>query len=566
MVEIQVFDKKTHPNCYDGHQYALDIVNGVIPACIYTIGSCKRYLTDLHRFEEGALYFFDADAAEKALRVFQKFEHVKGHWNPPQIKLEPWQKFLFMNVYGWMDVRTGMVKYRVIHAEVPRGNGKSLLASASTLYSAFCDNPNGDTVSCVATKKEQARIVLDAARAMAIKNPKFRRQKRVEVLAHNIVQKETFSEVKALSSDKNGLDGLNDKLAVCDELHAMSREVFELITSGMSKRPDSIVLCITTAGFNVESVGFSQSAYAKKIALNEVEDEQFFSLIYTIDKDDDIFDPAVWPKVNPNWGVSVDPITFEAKVKKAKVTPSDVPNLKVKHFNVWLSEAAAFYSQAKWDECEDKSLKIEDFKKQKCYVGVDLASKIDLTSFVSVFKKEIDKVWHYYIFDHTYIPEESLQNNVLYDNAAGEGYLIKTPGEAIHYPKIQEDLVAFAKNYKISEAYYDPWNATEFSQRMTKKRINMVEFRMTTANLSEPTKILDALMRQKRIHHNGSPLLRWCIGNVICKEDPAGNVFPKKSHDKLKIDPVIALIMSLAGWITEEENRSVYESRGIRII
>jgi phage terminase large subunit-like protein len=566
MIEKQIFDKKTHPNCYDGHQYALDVVSGKLPNCVYVIGACKRYLNDLERFKDKELYYFDKDAAEKALRIFQKFEHVKGHWDPPQIVLEGWQKFLFMNVYGWMDVRTGMVKYRTIHAEVPRGNGKSLLASAACLYSAFCDNPNGDTVSCVATKKEQARIVLDAARHMAIKNKKFTKQKKIEVLAHNIVQKETFSEVKALSSDKNGLDGLNDKLAVCDELHAMSREVFELISSGMSKRSDSIILCITTAGFNVESVGHSQSAYAKKLSLGEVEDEQFFSLIYTLDKDDDIFDPKVWPKVNPNWGVSVDPITFEAKVNKAKVTPSDIPNLKVKHFNMWLSEADAFYSQAKWDECADKSLKIEDFLKQKCYVGLDLASKVDLTSFVSIFKKEIDDVWHYYIFDNTYIPAESIHNNVLYDNAEGAGHLIKTPGEAIHYPKIQDDLYSFSKKFKTSEVYFDPWNATEFAQRMISKRVNMVEFRMTTANLSEPTKILDALMRQKRIHHNGSMLLRWCIGNVICKEDPAGNVFPKKSHDKLKIDPVVSLIMALAGWITEEENRSVYETRGTRII
>lgn len=91
----------------------------------------------------------------------------------------------------------------------------------------------------------------------------------------------------------------------------------------------------------------------------------------------------------------------------------------------------------------------------------------------------------------------------------------------------------------------------------------MKEFRMTTANLSEATKTLDALIRQGKIRHNGSPLTRWCLGNVVAKEDPAGNVFPKKSSDKLKIDPIVALIMALAAWMNEEETESVYENRGV---
>lgn len=563
---VNPISKKKFPYVHKGYQYAIDVIEGKILNCKYVIGSCRRFIGDLEKFADGTKYLFNAEKAEHYLKIVQQFEHVKGHWDEKKIKFEPWQCFIFMNIYGWENVTTGFYRFRVAHVEVPRGCGKSLMASQSCLYSAFCDNPNGNTVSCVATKKEQARIVLDSARAMAIKNPEFRRVKKVEVLAHNIVQKHTFSEVKALSSDKNGLDGLNDRLAVCDELHAMSREVFELITSGMSKRVDSLVLCITTAGFNVESVGFSQSAYAKKLCMGEIEDDSFFAIVYTIDKDDDIFDPKVWPKANPNWGVSVDPVTFESKIKKAKVTPSDIPGLKVKHFNIWLSEAEAYYSQAKWDECEDKNMSIDQFRGEKCYVGLDLASKVDLASRASIFKKDIDGVWHYYIFDYTYLPEESISNNVLYDNCAAEGFLIKTPGEAIHYPNIQDDLVKFSKDFKVAEGYYDPWNATEFAQRMIAERINMVEFRMNTANLSEPTKKLDALMREKRIHHNGSPLLRWCIGNVVCKEDAGGNVFPRKTHEKLKIDPVIAILMALAGWINEEENRSVYETRGIRII
>jgi phage terminase large subunit-like protein len=719
------FNRETHPYCYSGHQYSLDVVSGNIPNCIYVIGACKRYLSDYEKYvdEEFPRYWFDADRAEKYLRVVQKFEHVIGDWPVNFIVYEPWQNFIFMNIMGWQDSLTGFRRFRMAHIEIPRGHGKahpvtekvptpegikewgqievgsalyardgsicrvvsktpiekfrvyivklsdgteikcssghlwytsdktererksrhkqspperkdanlqyetvrntlqireslkkrgeinhaiysaernwmvvdvietddyeemfcvevdskdhsylvsesyvpthnSTIASQACLYFLAGDDSKGNKVSCVATKKDQARIVLDAARAMAIKNESFCRVKGVEVRAHTIIQDSTFSEVRALSSDKNGLDGLNDVLAVCDELHAMSGEVFDLITSGMSKRKDSLILCITTAGFNTDSVGYSQSEYAKKVSLGDMIDETLFSLIFTIDKNDDIYDENTWRKANPGYGVMVDPITFTQKADKTVVTPRDLPNFKVKHLNVWINEANSYYDQNKWDALAIPDINIEDFYNKKCFIGIDLASKVDLTSIVYVFKKD----GNYYVFDRSYIPEESINRNALYENCVGDGFLISTPGEAIHLPNIQDDFKNMVANFRVAEAYYDPWNATEFAQRMSKEGIEMVEFRMNTSSLSEPTKTLDALIRQKRVFHNGSPLIRWCLGNVVCKEDAAGNVFPRKNHDKLKIDPIISLIMGIAGWIREEETQSVYEDRGIRII
>jgi phage terminase large subunit-like protein len=101
---------------------------------------------------------------------------------------------------------------------------------------------------------------------------------------------------------------------------------------------------------------------------------------------------------------------------------------------------------------------------------------------------------------------------------------------------------------------------------MAADRIEMVEFRMSTGNLSEPMKKLDALIREGKIVHNGSPLVRWCLGNVVAKHDANDNVFPRKEHVDNKIDPIVAIIMALAGWVNEEEKGSVYETRSIRFL
>lgn len=691
------FNPSTHPFCYQGHDYALSVVNEEIPACRRVIGACRRYLKDLELGE----YYFDRDRAERYLRVVQQFKHVKGEWKSPNITYEPWQHWVFMNIEGFINKRTKKRRFRSAYVAVPRGNGKahcveskvptpeglkkwgeigigsrlyasdgsicrvvgktpitkqrvyevrfsggtivrcsgehewitstdcekegiretvsilntvsrghvisrnrdgakffitnvvrtdeyadmfcvqvdsedstylisesyipthnSLLASQAVLYHLALDNPKGNEISCVATKTDQARIVLDSARVMAMNAPKYLQKTGVKVLAHKIVHNKSASFARALSSDGKSLDGLNDILTVMDELHAIPKPLFDVIYSGLSKRNDSLMLMITTAGFNTDSVGHSQSKYAEKVALGEIKDDQLFVVEYTIDPEDDIYSEITWRKANPGYGVSVDPVTISAKASKAKEVPSDLANFKVKHLNIWMSEAQAFYEATKWDKCADYRVRLEDFRGKPCRIGIDLASHIDLTSLGIVFYEK----GKYYIFDKSYIPEETIRitNSTIYADCAGNGHLTATRGEAINYEYIKEEILDLNKNFKVLEAFYDPWNAIEMGQSLEKKRVNAIKFQMNVANLSEPMKKLDSLMREGKIVHNGSPLLRWALSNVVAKEDHNGNVFPRKSEERLKIDPIIAILMALAGWLQDAKKESVYHERGIR--
>lgn len=552
------FDPVKYPFCFSGHNYALDVISGKIPNAKFIIGACKRYLKDLDKKE----YPFDADKAEKYLRVVQKFNHVSAIWKTKNITFEPWQNFVFMNIFGFINPNTGFRRFRVAHLEVSRGNGKSLLASQALLYLLSLDDPKGNFISCFATKADQARLVLDSSRAMAKENRSFLKNTGTKVLAHKIVHEKSNSVARAMSSEDKGLDGLNDILSIIDELHSITAELFDVVSSGMSKRSDSLMLCISTSGFDLESVGYSQSTYAKKVAMGEVEDDQFFSAVYTIDEGDDIYSEITWRKANPGYGISVDPISFAAKAKKTLDVPRDLPNFKVKHLNTWLSEANAYYEQAKWDLCAQPDLKLEDFKGQKCKMGVDLASKIDLCSLGYIFYKE----GIYYLFDRSYIPEDRAKalRNSMYDNSIGTGHLLTMPGDVIDQEKIQEQILADKRMFKVDEILLDGWNAAGLMQKLSKEKMNVSEFRMVTANLSEPTKMLDALMRQGKIRHNGSPLLRWALGNVVCKEDAAANVFPRKTHEKLKIDPIISLLMALAPWLQDKSKDSIYNSAPMR--
>jgi len=567
-VAVTPFDKKKYPNICRGHQYALDIVGGKIPANIWVKGSCQRYLNDLKRIEEDkdCPFYFLPEKAEKFLRIVQQMHHAVGQWETELIVYEPWQCFVWMNVKGFYAKYSEEIRFRTIHLDVGRGNAKSTMASQVCLYDLCCDNPSGNRIYCAATSRMQAGEVLEGAQIMARKNKSFLKNFGVDVMAKEILHRASNSFVKSISAQANNADGKIGKTIITDELHAMSRKLFETLTSGQQKRRDSQTISISTAGYQNDGIGASQRAYAKKVATGEVEDETFFSLVYCIEGDDDPHGgPEVWIKANPNFGISVDPVGFAAQSEKAKINPEDKAGFMIKHLNLYLGSANQFFNVKRWSECRDRNLKIEDFYGEKCYVGVDLASKIDITSVCYVFHKHEE----YQFFFKNYVPEARtlLPSRQNYLRFIEEGDLIATPGEAINLIKFYKEVLEDISRFKVAAIHADPWNCAEFLSKLSMANIEAVEFPMRVGTLSEPMKKLGAEILERRVVHNTGAMLEWCLGNVVAKHDANDNVFPLKEHVDLKIDPILAAIMGLAGWVKEEQEKpSVYEERGILVL
>lgn len=561
-----MFNEKKFPFVSKGHKYALDILSGDINANIWIKGACQRYLDDLKRIKEDkdCPFYFRPEKAEKFLRIVQKFDHAVGKWGTKKIIFEPWQCFAWMCIKGFYAHYSNEVRFRTIHLDVGRGNAKSTMASQASLYDLCCDEPAGNRIYCAATSRQQAGEVLEGSRIMASKNKSFLKTFGVEVRANEILHKDSNSFVKSISAQANNADGKIGKTIVTDELHAMQRKLFETLISGQSKRKDSQIISITTAGYANDGIGASQRAYAKKVALREVEDDTFFALVFCIEDNDDPFDPNVWVKANPNLGVSVDPVNFKAQAEKAKINPEDKAGFMIKHLNLYLNSANQFFDVNKWKQCKNGDINLFDFKGRKCHVGIDLASKVDLVSICFIFKTE-DK---FIPFWRSYVPEERLKNpsRQNYARYVEEGDLIPTPGEAINLVKIYEDLTKFLELFDILSIAADPWNATEMINKLEMGGYNVVEFRMNTANLSEPMKKLDAEIREGNMEHNTGKMLEWCLGNVVAKRDHNDNVFPRKEHESLKIDPIVAALMPMGAYINDEQKESVYEKRGLIIL
>ena len=132
-----------------------------------------------------------------------------------------------------------------------------------------------------------------------------------------------------------------------------------------------------------------------------------------------------------------------------------------------------------------------------------------------------------------------------------------TDGNIIDFEVIKGDIEDDNEAFAFERIGYDPWGATQLVQQIQDElHIEAVEYPQRTANLSEPMKWVEALLKAGRLHHDGNPVLTWMVSNVVAKPDANDNVFPRKPSPEKKIDGAVALIMALGLAMAEDSGES----------
>jgi phage terminase large subunit-like protein len=539
-------------------QYAEQVVAGEILSCRWVQLACQRQLNDLARFKgKGSPYRFNPKLVDRDGRSFcpadnlcafiERLPHVKGPLAGESITLEPWQIFILSTVFGWVK-SDGKRRYRRSYIEVPRGNAKSTLSSAVALYMLAADGEGGAEVYSLATTRDQARIVFGDAQTMARRSAGFRSRFAVNVGAHNMHVLASGSKFEALSAEGSTLDGLNIHFGCVDELHAhKTRTVYDVVETGTGKRDNSLLWVITTAGSNRAGICYEARTFVTKLLNGVIEDDTQFGIVYGLDDGDDWTTENALVKANPNWGISVRPEILGPLQAKAMQLPSAVNNFKTKHLNEWVNADTAWMYMRAWDACGDSSLDIEAFTGQPCWVGLDLASKTDIAALMLMFQHpEISDA--YVVFGKYYLPEDTVQaaGNSQYPGWMRTGRLTVTPGNVIDFGWIEADLLDLVLRFAVQAVAFDPFQATQLSTRMLAEGLPMIEVRPTVLNFSEPMKTLEALVLQRKLVHDGDPVLTWMASNVVAHLDAKDNIYPRKERAENKIDGIVALIMALS--------------------
>lgn len=553
-------------------RYAEAAVAGDIPAGRWVRLACQRQLDDLARFKgKRSPFRFNPALTDRAGRRFtpadnvcafiERLPHVKGPLAGQPIRLEPWQVFILTTVFGWVKP-DGKRRFRRVMIEVPRGNGKSAISSAVGLYMLTADGEGGAEIYSLATTRDQARIVFGDAQAMARASKGFRSRFGVSVGAHNIHVQATGSKFEALSAEGSTLDGLNIHFGCIDELHAhKTRTVYDVVETATGKRDNSLLWVITTAGSNRAGICYEVRGFVTRLLDGVFADDSQFGIIYGIDEGDDWGDEASLIKANPNWAVSVRPDVLLPLQAKAMQLPSAVNNFKTKHLNEWVNADTAWMDMRAWERGTEPALDIETFAGRPCWIGLDLASKTDIAALVVLFQHpDIDG--GFAVFGRYFLPEETAlaSGNSQYEGWMRSGRLTATPGNVIDFGWVEAELLGLASRFAVEAVAFDPFQATQLSTRMLAEGLPMIEVRPTVLNFSEPMKILEALVLQGKLRHDGDPVLAWMASNVVAHLDAKDNIYPRKERPEQKIDGIVALIMALArALLPQASTVSVYD-------
>ncbi len=557
-------------------RYAKAVTAGKVTTGKLVHAACQRHLGDLERAKaKDYPYRFDAQKAHQICMFAENMIHIKGKWASaipgklPLIHLEDWQCFLFAVPFGWVRKSDGLRRFREIYSEIPRKNSKSTCGAIIGLYMAFADGEIGAEVFAGATSLEQARAVFRPAWLMVRNNPEFRAHFGLELSGTethpgSISQLSTGSSFKSIIG-KPG-DGDSPHCAIIDEYHEHSDStMYDTMKTGMGARSQPMRVVITTAGVDTSGPCYDKHLEAIKVLQGTLENDELFTVIFGIDveseadaKSDDWTDFEMWKKANPNYGVSVFDDYLRGQLRDAMQSPSQQNINRTKHLNEWMNAGVAWMNMALWDRCKDNSLHLESFARMKCWLGMDLATKIDLACLSFMFKLDNDViVW----FCKHYLPEETIElpQNAHYRKWRDDprGWLTQTDGAVTDFNRIEDDIKDAGKMFDVQSLAYDEKESTMLITSIRQwASFDCIAVQQAPVHFNEPMQQMEALIYGGKMKHAGDPVLTWQMGNVVKKAARGGGevkyYYPTKQKPGNKIDGVVAGIMGLSRVITHK--------------
>lgn len=553
--------------------YARSVVAGTLPAGKFHKLACARHLKD--RTREGTPSFpyrYDLAKAEKFFRFAEKLPHYKGEWAGQPIRLEPWERFITGSLIGWVHIETGLRRFRTAFTQIPRKNGKTLIAAIVLLYLTFFDGEQGAEGYAIATKRDQAKIVFNDAKKL-VQSSGLR--SRIKVRVANLHRDDTASKLEPLGADHDSTDGLNPNVVVGDEIHAMKdRGMLDVMETATGARRQPVVYLITTFGDDPVSPWGDQNDYSNKILEGVLVDESFFVFTAHADPEDDWTSPETARKANPNYGISVNPDDLAAKVLKAKGIPAAAATYKQKHLNLLVNVFHPCLSVDGWQKGQSEWT-AEEMAHESCYVGIDLASKIDLCALSFVFPPTVGRPqWR--LLQHIWTPADTLidrahRDRAPYDIWRDQGWLTATPGTQIDHQLIREVLRAARERYDIEQIGFDPWHAdTLISQLINEDGFTeqqVIAVPQTYAGMSSACLRFQAEVLASNVDARGCKVTSWAVSNVVGQRDGKDNLMFAKGKSRGRIDPVIAATIGMALKLRQPvEPESIYLQRGVRVL
>lgn len=505
--------------------------------------------------------WFDVDRANEMMDWVQTFiRHVKGNLAGKPLILEDWQRFAFSNIYGWQKENENGDIVRVIreaYIQVPKKNGKTLLAVGSLGYAMYGEGVLGADCYCCASDFNQAQYAAKPFASTILNHDALTDSSTIYKGPKGTISSVTYDYINddlayqnmfiVMSKNIDSIEGSNPHFVLNDELHAQENmDQYDNFKSAQISRDEPIMFNISTAGKGSSSVGMRVYREAKEVLKNDDNDASFV-MIYEPNRNYDWTDRKVWAMVNPNIGISVTMSALETEFISAARSAHSKAEFLSKHLNVFVNSAENFFEQ---DQVEHVLVDdLGDLDGQACYLGLDLSKTTDLTCVSLNFPshneegKSIIKVKQMYFIPNENIDTREKEDNVPYTDLAEQGFVEFCDGKMIDQDQVLDYIIQCMNLYDVQQLNYDPAMSQKLIEKCENLGLECISVNQYPNVMNAMVDDAELLFYEERLITD-NPLFIYCALNVVVVTNINGMKAPSKRQSKKKIDGFVAFLVA----------------------
>lgn len=509
---------------------------------------------------------------QRAVDFLNALRHPKSDAAGRAFTLTPWQERIVRRIYGPCDADGERIVRRVFFY-IPRGNRKTTLSAAlSLLHLIGPERLPGGEIFFAACDKAQASLAFKEATSIVrldrrlIGATKITDQRNAAREIDGLVPGYE-SNLKVIASDGSRQNGTTPSFVLCDEIHAWKeeagKEMWEVLQSGLAKRPNGLTVVATTAGRGANGFAADLYEYARQVAAGEVSDPSLLPVMFEMQPGDNWSDEYVWHRCNPGLQYDFQDIKeFRNKAREAANNPSAAYGFRQYHLNEWLGNSRdplfdmTYYDRREFTEDE------QDLEQLPAYVGVDLSQTGDLSAVAVAFRHPDGQVT---LRNTCFVPvgdsikQKSDRDRAPYQQWADDGLIQLCHGGVIDQQQVEDHILALCARYNVQEIAVDPALARVLMQHLQDAGLPVFAHPQSAVIMSEATGNLVRVVNGEMIRHNGDPVLRQHFDNVAMSQNQqSGLVRMHKARSFGKIDAAVASAMAVSRAVTAHNKKSRY--------
>lgn len=494
------------------------------------------------------------------------------------LRLRPWQKQLIKEIYDPVDTDG----YRIIREAIwtmARKNSKTSLASAVVLGHLIGPEAlRNSRIYSAAYDREQASLVYNNVANMVLMDRFLNSQIKLVDTMREARWYKMGVIYKALSAESRTKHGLNPGFVILDELAQFGnkRTLYDVLKTSFGVQREPLMLILSTQAEDDTALLSQLIDYGREVNEGAIDDPSFKLIEYTVPDGYDIYDEQNWKLANPALGDFRSLDEMRAMAHRAKSLPSVARNFENLYLNRRVSTAVTVVSREAWAKCKKPLPDEATLAYCRCFMGVDLSSKLDLTAIVLAFEMP-DGTWP--ILPHFFTPLDTVHDRtqlerVPYYDWVELGAIEACPGPQIDYKMVGRRMLEYFRRFNVVAVAYDKWRMDVLKRELRElgfdpdtSDIGFLEFGQTFKEMTPALETLEQLVADGKLIQGGHPVMAFNVGSAVAAKDGNLNRRLDKRNSRAKIDGMVAMTMALHTVNRMDElgdvGPSVYSQRGL---